>query len=156
MRQAEELSTTTQPASRAMGAYSLETAPPAEKRAMSTPLKRSGDSSRHSTSSPLKASLFPAERSEANGTSSCRGKSRSSSMLNISRPTAPVAPTTATLHFLVNFLPPLPAERAVRCGWQGPGDHPGGGEGRGTYLRLAHRTGQFSQIGAGRFFASLL
>src|SRR5680860_797899 len=29
-----------------------------------------------------------------------------------------------------------PAERAVRCGWQGPGDHPGGGEGRGTYLRL--------------------
>src|SRR5680860_1386130 len=116
MRQAEELSTTTQPASRAMGAYSLETAPPAEKRAMSTPLKRSGDSSRHSTSSPLKASLFPAERSEANGTSSRRGKSRSSSMLNI--------------------FPPLPAERAVRCGWQGPGDHPGGGEGRGTYLRL--------------------
>src|SRR5680860_993709 len=113
MRQAEELSTTTQPASRAMGAYSLETAPPAEKRAMSTPLKRSGDSSRHSTSSPLKASLFPAERSEANGTSSCRGKSRSSSMLNISRPTAPVAPTTATLHFLVNFflLCPLSGQR---------------------------------------------
>ena len=45
IRQAEELSTTTQPASRAMGANLSEVPLPAEKRARSMPLKLSGVSS---------------------------------------------------------------------------------------------------------------
>jgi hypothetical protein len=39
----------------------------------------------------------PTDRSEASATTSSAGKSRSANVCNISRPTLPVAPTTATL-----------------------------------------------------------
>ena len=52
---------------------------------------------------PLNSTGLPALRSEARGTSSTTGKSRSSSTFNISRPTAPVAPATATFTFRISF-----------------------------------------------------
>jgi hypothetical protein len=50
-----------------------------------------------STWSSPKETRCPAERAEASATTSPTGKLRSDSVFSISRPTAPVAPTTATL-----------------------------------------------------------
>ena len=102
MRKALELSMTTAPARAAWGANSRETVAPGEKRAMSTPAKESGFSRRTTTASPPNSSCCPSLRSEASGTSSPTGNSRSSSTLIISRPTAPVAPAIATLYFLIS------------------------------------------------------
>jgi len=66
---------------------------PAEKTAMSKPWIDS--SVRAWTISPPSSSR-PAERSEANGTSSPIGSALSRSFSSITVPTAPVAPTTAT------------------------------------------------------------
>src|SRR3954452_176127 len=96
MRQYDELSTTTAPASTKRGAHSALRVPPAEKSATSKPWI---DSSLRACTvrwrSP-KSMLRPALRSEANGTISSAGNARSRITPRIVEPTAPVAPTTAT------------------------------------------------------------
>ena len=72
-RQAELLSMTTAPLAAATGAHCFEVLPPAEKRAMSTPLKESSLTARTSISSPLNTTFLPAERGEASGMSSETG-----------------------------------------------------------------------------------
>ena len=94
MRNALELSTTIAPRAAKRGAHSFETAPPAEKIATSNPSSES--SSRRGWTTSPSSSCLPAERSDANGTTSAAGNSRSRSRRRISDPTAPVAPTTAT------------------------------------------------------------
>ena len=79
MRKAEELSTTTAPASTANRAISTEIDAPAEKSAKSTPLNESGPSTWTSICSPLYATVFPFERGDARGRSSLTGKPRLSS-----------------------------------------------------------------------------
>jgi hypothetical protein len=96
MRKALDLSTTTAPAFTANGAYSFDCAEPAEKSAMSTPLKESGPTASTRIVSPLKVTVLPAERAEANGRSTRTGNLRSSRILSVVCPTAPVTPTTAT------------------------------------------------------------
>ena len=97
MRHALELSITVAPALAADGANSNDRAPPAEKRAISTPLNELWSSFCTGISSPLKRNLFPTDRSDARNLISSTGKSRSSKTLIIIWPTAPVAPATATL-----------------------------------------------------------
>ena len=102
MRQALELSTTTAPAAAAMGPYSLLMLPPAENRAISTPSKESLVKTSTGISLPMKVTFLPMDRSEASGTSRCTGNRRSSRQATICCPTAPVAPTTATV-----YVPPI-------------------------------------------------
>mmetsp|Transcript_31425 Transcript_31425/g.67841 ORF Transcript_31425/g.67841 Transcript_31425/m.67841 type:complete len:257 (+) Transcript_31425:756-1526(+) len=97
MRKAEELSTTTAPESLAIGPNFLLIPPPAEKRAMSTSSKDLSVSSSTVISCPLKVIAFPAERADARSLSDPIGKSLWSSSSRNSCPTAPVAPTMATL-----------------------------------------------------------
>ena len=92
MRNAEELSTTTAPASTNFCAHAREVVAPALKSARSKPWIVSSESTRHGTPS----SSLPSERSEANGTIVSAGKPRSFSFARMTVPTAPVAPTTAT------------------------------------------------------------
>jgi cytoskeletal protein RodZ len=96
MRNALELSMHVVPAAAVWGIQVLATELPHELRATSTPRSASSESTPTSCSSPRNRSLAPAERSEASRTSSSTGKDRSSRMRTILRPTAPVAPTTAT------------------------------------------------------------
>ena len=96
MRKALDLSTTTQPRATASGANFSDVLPPAENSARSKPSSASLVSSRTSSCSPAKATRLPAERADANGTTSEAGKLRSSSTFSTSGPTAPVAPTTAS------------------------------------------------------------
>ena len=93
IRHFDELSTTIAPASAKRGAHSPDVEPPAEKIARSKPWIVSSVSGW--TISPPSSSR-PAERSEANGTTSRAGKPRSRSSCSITPPTWPVAPTTAT------------------------------------------------------------
>ena len=65
MRQALELSTTTQPSLAACGANLSLVPPPAEKRAMSMPLNESSVNSSTAIKSPLNRSFRPTERAEA-------------------------------------------------------------------------------------------
>src|SRR3546814_6118927 len=88
-RKAEELSITTAPAAANFGAYSFETAPPAENSAMSTPAGSKLARSWTSTSSSPKATYPPADRSLASATISPTGHSRSASTDSITSPTAP-------------------------------------------------------------------
>ena len=81
----------------AAGASDSETAPPAENRAMSTPSNASGLASTTSWVAPATETVEPADRPEAMSRSSPSGKSRSRRTWIIVRPTAPVAPTTATV-----------------------------------------------------------
>src|SRR5215210_7676626 len=97
MRHWDELSTTTAPASAKRGAHSALTADPAENSATSKPWIDSSSSGATVSLCPLQSSVRPAERSEANGTTSSAGNERSRSTSSIVEPTAPVAPTTATL-----------------------------------------------------------
>ena len=73
IRQALELSTTTQPRLAASGASSFEVAPPAEKIAMSMPSNASGVASSTVMSRPSTVTVLPAERSEARRRSSVYG-----------------------------------------------------------------------------------
>ncbi len=109
IRKAEELSTTTAPAAANAGAKRRERSPPAEKRAMSTPA--GSDTARSSTSIfPHGVStLVPAERSEAKRRRSSAGNPRSTTISSMVRPTAPVAPTIASL-----MLPPPTRSWVVR------------------------------------------
>ena len=98
MRQYEVLSITTAPALAARGLCSADTLAPGELNTMSMPLK-----SNFARSWTFRIDLspndicLPTERAEANATTSSAGKSLSARICNISRPTLPVAPTTATL-----------------------------------------------------------
>ena len=96
MRQRDELSTTTAPASTNRGAHSPLVVRPAENRATSNPWIESSDSARTSRSRSPKSIVRPTERSDANATTSSAGNERSRITPSIVEPTAPVAPTTAT------------------------------------------------------------
>src|SRR5918996_2721474 len=85
------------PAATATGAHSREASAPAENRATSTPSKVARSTARTSTTSSANGSRTPADRGDASGTSWSKRNRRSSSVRSISRPTAPVAPSTATL-----------------------------------------------------------
>ena len=71
---------------------------PALNKAISTPPKESSVNFSTFTSSPLNFKVLPTERSEARSFRFLTGKLRFSSVFSISTPTAPVAPTTATLN----------------------------------------------------------
>jgi hypothetical protein len=92
-RKRDELSTTTQPASTKRRAHSPDVVAPALNSARSKPWIVS---SFNGCTVPAPSSSRPAERSDANGTSSRAGKPRSRSLASMTVPTAPVAPTTAT------------------------------------------------------------
>src|SRR5579883_1771906 len=95
---------TTQPCAPILGDHSFETAPPADIRQMSVSEKSWFSRLRHfSVLSPKEMSV-PTERDEASATTSETGKRRSARTSNISRPTLPVAPTTATLKLIVLSL----------------------------------------------------
>src|SRR5918995_5473822 len=96
MRHCDELSTTTAPASAKRGAHSALTPEPAENSAISKPWIDSSFSDCTVSLASPQSMLRPAERSEANGTTSSAGNERSRSTSSIVDPTAPVAPTTAT------------------------------------------------------------
>ncbi len=96
MRHAEELSTTTQPAAAARGAYSRLTEAPAENSARSTSPKLVGLSVSTVRLSPWKDIFLPSEKGEAKSLRLRAGKLRSSRQRTIMLPTAPVAPQTAT------------------------------------------------------------
>jgi hypothetical protein len=98
MRKAEELSTTIAPAAAAIGANSREVPAPAEKKATSTPSKAPLASVSTRTGLPLNSSSRPAERADARSRSVPTGKPRRSSWPISSAPTAPVAPTMATVN----------------------------------------------------------
>ena len=91
------LSITTQPAAAARGACAAEIAAPALNSAMSQPAKSNVSRLRtFSTRFGPNEISWPTERDEARIAMSSTGKSRSARTLMISRPTAPVAPATAT------------------------------------------------------------
>ena len=97
IRQALELSTTTQPASANCGAHSRDTAPPAEKSAMSKPSIASSAERAHLELAVAEGNLLARralgrERHDLGRRRSARSPITSS----IVEPTAPVAPTTAT------------------------------------------------------------
>ena len=96
IRQALELSITTAPRAAAAGPSSREAAAPALKSAMSTPSKAEGSASRTSISPPRNGSLWPTDRGDARARTRSAGKRLASRVRSISRPTTPVAPTTAT------------------------------------------------------------
>ena len=103
-----ELSTTTQPAFTAAGANSRLLSPPAENRAISIPSKTLSVRISTATGLPWNSRVFPSERSEAKSRNSSTLKFLSSKIAIISFPTAPVAPTTATMYlsfFLSIFYP---------------------------------------------------
>ena len=72
---------------------------------MSSPWMDSGVSGRHSSFDPLNSTFLPSERSEAKGTTSRAGKSRSASTSRMVEPTAPVAPTTPTTYPFSEAIP---------------------------------------------------
>ena len=97
MRKAEELSMTTAPSRTANGAYSRATPLPAENRARSTPAKPRCDSVSTAIPNPAKGRALPAELGEAKRRNFASGNRGASRTRNHSRPTAPVAPTIATV-----------------------------------------------------------
>src|SRR5215211_1962143 len=105
MRHWEELSTTTAPASAKRGAHSALTPEPAENSAMSKSWIVSSFRGATVRLWSPQAIIRPAERSEANGTTSSAGNERSRSTSSIVDPTAPVAPTTATRIGLCHLRP---------------------------------------------------
>ncbi len=96
MRQALELSITTQPSWAAYGANLSLALPPAEKRAMSMPLNDRSVNSWTSMTSPRNFNFRPIERDDANRVRRLTGNSIASRQAIIWLPTAPVAPATAT------------------------------------------------------------
>ena len=98
IRQALELSMTVQPRFAASGASSFDVPPPALKSAMSIPSNASGvASSTVMSPQPGTATVLPAERSDASRRRVVIGNRFSRRTCVMVRPTAPVAPTTATV-----------------------------------------------------------
>ncbi len=96
MRQAELSSMQTAPALTAGGISVFETSVVAEKNARSTASNDFGVASSTSISHSPYVIFLPAERCEASRRSPLTGKARCAAILRNSRPTSPVAPTTAT------------------------------------------------------------
>src|SRR5450631_3764688 len=95
---------TTQPCAAIFGDHSFDTVPPADIRQMSVPLKSKCSSDLHfKTLSPNDTSV-PVELGDASATTSSAGNRRSARISSISRPTFPVAPTTATLKPIVHSI----------------------------------------------------
>lgn len=132
IRNALELSTTTHPAWAARGANSREMAPPALNRAISIPLNEFLVNSLTSIAAPRKLNVLPTDRDEASKVSLPTGKPRFSRVLIISRPTAPVAPTTATCGFLFIGGVTIPMGEGVSNGGFGPMGKPASGNGAET------------------------
>jgi len=89
---------TTQPAAAARGACSAEIAPPAENSAMSVSAKSKASRSWTLSVRWPNCTSLPAERLLARAATSPTGNSRSARIESRVSPTAPVAPTTATLY----------------------------------------------------------
>ncbi len=107
IRNALDLSMMTAPSLRISGAYSFACAEPAEQNAISTPLNAPGSMRRIGSASPLNVTVLPTERSDAKHRSSRTGNFRSSRILSVVCPAAPVAPTTATVTpFAIRRSPP--------------------------------------------------
>src|SRR3954470_4732182 len=106
IRQAKELSMTVTPAAANFGASALDVDPPAEKRAMSSPVGSAVSASSTTTSAPAHGNVLPAERADAKYRISSTGNDRCARMRRIMAPTCPVAPTTPTLHPPIS-APPL-------------------------------------------------
>src|SRR5688500_7339354 len=96
MRQADELSMTVQPTAANFGAHSLETAAPAENKAISGFALTASSMEITEYSEPSKVTFRPTEFSEATGNNSVTGNFLSSSTFSMIWPTRPVEPTTAT------------------------------------------------------------
>src|SRR5690554_4332861 len=94
----ELLSTTMAPSSTAMGASTALASPPAEKIAISTPLKAPFFASLVTHFLPWKVTSLPAWLAISRGTNSFTGKFLLSRVESISVPTTPRAPTTATVY----------------------------------------------------------
>src|SRR5688500_18318673 len=97
IRNALVLSTTIAPAATAAGANSLLIDPPALKNAILTSLNESFVSSSTVYVLPMNSTVLPAERADASSFRFLMGNLRSARTLRNSWPTAPVAPTMATL-----------------------------------------------------------
>ncbi len=97
MRHADELSITVAPRFAASGASAFDVSPPALNSAMSTPSNASGVASSTSISRSPTVTRRPADRSDASRRRAVIGNCFSSRTWVIVRPTAPVAPTTATI-----------------------------------------------------------
>src|SRR5205814_1626832 len=97
MRQALELSTTMAPARAAIGLESRLTSAGVLDRTRSTPAKASARIGSTGYVLPLNSIVLPALRSDARNLMQRRGNCRSTSTCRMTSPTAPVAPTTATL-----------------------------------------------------------
>src|SRR5690606_4927360 len=96
IRHADELSITVIPASANRGAYSVDVPPPAENKATSGLSAIASDGVTTLYCLPLNSISLPLLLSDATGINSVRGKFLSANTFNISDPTKPVAPTTAT------------------------------------------------------------
>ena len=90
------------PASANFGAQANEVSPPAENKATSAFISTAVCKPTTVYSLLLKVIFLPTDFSEATGINSVNGKLRSAKTLNITSPTIPVAPTTAT--FIVKKL----------------------------------------------------
>ncbi len=97
MRKAQELSITIAPAATARGAHSRARPLPAENSAMSMRSKLLGANASTGNATPAKPKLLPAERGEAIRRRPESGNQRFSRQRISSTPTAPVAPTIATV-----------------------------------------------------------
>ena len=100
------LSITVQPAPAARGAWMAETAAPGLNNPRSQPWKSNASSDwTLSTSFSPNETSWPTERPDARAATRPTGNLRSARVLSSSRPTAPVAPTTATLYAIAPNLP---------------------------------------------------
>jgi hypothetical protein len=95
-----------------MGAYSFEMVAPAEKSAISIPWADAGVSASTVNVCPATVNFLPVDRSDASALIDAAGNFHSTNSLNISWPTAPVAPTTATWNFL-EFMVPIVAKGKI-------------------------------------------
>ena len=95
LRQAELLSMTVVPAATKRGAYSREAAAPAEKMAYCGRAAMASSTLTTVSWRPANSTVFPTDLGEAAAMTSSCPKPRSASTVSISRPTSPVAPTTA-------------------------------------------------------------
>ncbi|MNE77252.1 hypothetical protein D3C80_1735510 [compost metagenome] len=91
------MSITVVPTASNLGAHSREVSPPAEKIATSGFMVTAVVKSTTGNSNPPNSIILPTDFSEATGINSVIGKERSFNTSNITFPTIPVAPTTATL-----------------------------------------------------------
>src|SRR5688572_18122423 len=120
---------TTQPCAPILGDHSLEILPPADMRQISVSEKSKVSSALTLSVLSPKDTSVPCDRRDASATTSLTGKPRSSSIVSISRPTLPVAPTTATLKLIcVSPVPLSCSETRWPLRVFSPGPDPGGGE----------------------------